>query len=947
MVLRKLSTILGLSFFLILVSFIFPPLKAEATHDPDHIQLPNFVIDSQIASIYSDRWIGPNKDISMADCGCVLTALSSVINYMLPGREPWFPTIVRVHDSQTYLSFNKVTPFYLDDFLREGNKQTPAALNWGFEGAGKQREFRCNAIPRANALERIVKPLIVHDGSGQGFEVGDTGVRFFTRDKFDAKARILTREWLRGNAAPYVTSPSPVVVAYKVRDNEGKYTGFRHAVVITGFNPDTGEFSIANPYGGKSSVPNEPGQDYSTWEDDIFTVIFPIPVHGSARYFEFRDDPAEIDMLTISPDGKRSGVDGTTGTQYEEDPAVTLQSFGEWQQIATETATPSTTNMKNMYIRKPKPGLYRLQVVGKETGDLKLSLVDTTIFNAASDTTMLTIDEPITAGDVKKFEMGYSGNNPAQAESVVSFTPEARAGNDMNGMTGRALSFNGLASFDHDGTIESYAWNFGDGTTATGELPSHSYSQPGTYDITLTVTDNTGRTASDGAKATIILAQQKPVAQLTGPYLGIATKEIFIDGGASFDRNNDALTYRWDFGDGQTETTTDSYLRHTYEQPGTYETTLVVNDGKEDSLPARVSVTILEHTPLTLSAPLCVNPGETVAVSLNNISNRSRDRQWWDFSEGSLPTFPTAEEAEIRLNYLPYGLLQGVSGRPAGFDTPLQVSEVQILSELHYSLQLRWLVPSDYEEGTHQLGIRGEPGFREYATVQSPCPALNNNAPRAHAGGPRYTATVDRPFILDGSRSSDSDGDTLTYEWDLGTGETATGEKPSYTYKETGRFFVRLQVTDGEKYSPITKQSLAIVDVTETPANEPPLCTQAKPSSLSLWPPNHKFIPLSIQGITDPDNDPVTITITDIKQDEPVNAEGDGNTGPDAKILGNRFELRAERSGQGNGRVYHVTVNANDGNSGSCSRTVTVGVPHDKKDRASDEGALYDSTITP
>ena len=128
--------------------------------------------------------------------------------------------------------------------------------------------------------------------------------------------------------------------------------------------------------------------------------------------------------------------------------------------------------------------------------------------------------------------------------------------------------------------------------------------------------------------------------------------------------------------------------------------------------------------------------------------------------------------------------------------------------------------------------------------------------------------------------------------------------------------------------------------------NQPPDCSSAAPSAASLWPPNHKFVPINVNGVTDPDGDEVTITIDSIMQDEPVNGKGDGNTSPDGKGVGSdTAEVRAERSGKGDGRVYHVSYNAADGNGGTCSGEVLVEVPHDKKDTAVDSGPqLFDST---
>jgi len=65
------------------------------------------------------------------------------------------------------------------------------------------------------------------------------------------------------------------------------------------------------------------------------------------------------------------------------------------------------------------------------------------------------------------------------------------------------ISFDGLESYDPDGTIVSYVWDFGDGTTGTGVTASHEYVEDGNYQITLTVTDDDGESASAETTVTI------------------------------------------------------------------------------------------------------------------------------------------------------------------------------------------------------------------------------------------------------------------------------------------------------------------------------------------------------------------------------------------------------------------------------------------------------------
>jgi hypothetical protein len=129
-------------------------------------------------------------------------------------------------------------------------------------------------------------------------------------------------------------------------------------------------------------------------------------------------------------------------------------------------------------------------------------------------------------------------------------------------------------------------------------------------------------------------------------------------------------------------------------------------------------------------------------------------------------------------------------------------------------------------------------------------------------------------------------------------------------------------------------------------ADTPPTCELATANPSSHWPPNLQFISVSIAGVTDPDNDPVILTVTGVTQDEPVNGLGGGDTSPDAVIQPQgTVLLRAERSGQGNGRVYEVHFMAVDGVGGHCDGKVKVCVPHEQQPATCvDDGQRFDST---
>ena len=130
--------------------------------------------------------------------------------------------------------------------------------------------------------------------------------------------------------------------------------------------------------------------------------------------------------------------------------------------------------------------------------------------------------------------------------------------------------------------------------------------------------------------------------------------------------------------------------------------------------------------------------------------------------------------------------------------------------------------------------------------------------------------------------------------------------------------------------------------------NRNPICDSAVASESVLWPPNHRYHAISILGVTDPDGDPVTITVTGVTQDEPVNTRGDGNTCPEAQIVDGQASVRAERTGTpgipGNGRVYAITFTADDGRGGHCTSAVHVCVARDQGDLTCvDDGQRFNS----
>jgi WD40-like Beta Propeller Repeat len=128
------------------------------------------------------------------------------------------------------------------------------------------------------------------------------------------------------------------------------------------------------------------------------------------------------------------------------------------------------------------------------------------------------------------------------------------------------------------------------------------------------------------------------------------------------------------------------------------------------------------------------------------------------------------------------------------------------------------------------------------------------------------------------------------------------------------------------------------------PLNEPPDCSSVTASRQALTTANRRFVAITLDGVTDPDGDAVTVSVNGVTQDEPVESSGDA-TSPDAIDDGDgQIRIRAERDPRGDGRVYRIAFTATDGRGGSCSSTATVSVLR-KKHRAAVDSAppSYDS----
>jgi hypothetical protein len=214
---------------------------------------------------------------------------------------------------------------------------------------------------------------------------------------------------------------------------------------------------------------------------------------------------------------------------------------------------------------------------------------------------------------------------------------------------------------------------------------------------------------------------------------------------------------------------------------------------------------------------------------------------------------------------------------------------------------------------------------------------VSENAPVGTVIGTFFTVDPDADDthsyeFVDG----DNDNSLFTIEGDV----LKTAAIFDFEIQDT--YYIQVGSTDAEGASIEKGFAIQVLD-----ANEPPICSGATSDPVFIWSPDKDFWPINLSGITDPNGDEITITILGIFQDEPV---GKGANSPDGRGVGtDTAEVRAEREGKGDGRVYHVEFRADDGLDFCTGMLRVAVVAHDQGSEpdidAIDQGALYDSTV--
>jgi len=280
------------------------------------------------------------------------------------------------------------------------------------------------------------------------------------------------------------------------------------------------------------------------------------------------------------------------------------------------------------------------------------------------------------------------------------------------------VTFNATESYDPDGYIVQYTWDFGDGnvTSTSNPIITHVYEMYGEYDVTLTVMDNDGLTEQ---AATVLYVSQCPVASFTfSPSDSLAHEIVTFDASASTPDGGVLVSYEWDFGDGNITSTSDPIITHAYDTYGTYTVTLNVTDseGKWDITSKIITV---ESVPIAdfFWTPYYPQRYENVTfdASTSTPDGGTIIKYAWDFGDGT----PIVEETDpitfhIYSEIGNYTVTLNITDSEGRWDT---ISKTVTVVPRRFYLE----VATDPEGITT---IPGEGGYNEGASVNLTAPDI-------------------------------------------------------------------------------------------------------------------------------------------------------------------------------------------------------------------------------
>ena len=206
---------------------------------------------------------------------------------------------------------------------------------------------------------------------------------------------------------------------------------------------------------------------------------------------------------------------------------------------------------------------------------------------------------------------------------------------------------------DATGQVTSFTWSFGDGGSASGRTATHTFSTPGSFPVSLTITDAVGRTATQTHTVTVG-AGANPVAQFVA-----SPTAIVVNQAVNFNATLSAATpghkitdYSWNFGDGALGN--GPLVSHTYTVAGSYVVVLKITDDAGRKGTTTQTITVTTDVPLakftfTPSAPAATaGSSASVVFDANQslaVNGRTITSYSWDFGDGSTANGPTVSHS--------------------------------------------------------------------------------------------------------------------------------------------------------------------------------------------------------------------------------------------------------------------------------------------------------------